>query len=111
MLNQKKLIRAAFRDAVFKRAGYRCQGVGCSFRSTPEKAAEDLDAHHITDRTEMPNGGYVPENGISLCPACHEKAEHFHSTGDALSGWCPDDLYQVIGSSLEKARRASEKSA
>lgn len=46
---------------------WRCEGPGCSVRSYPERAERDLDAHHITDRNEMPNGGYVPENGISLC--------------------------------------------
>lgn len=68
-----------------------------------------LDAHHITDRTLMPNGGYVKENGISLCPGCHEKAEVFHSTGTALPGWSPDDLYEVIGSSYSLAHAASER--
>lgn len=58
----------------------------------------------------MPNGGYVKENGISLCPGCHEKAEVFHSTGTgtALPGWSPSDLYQVIRSTYELAVKASE---
>ena len=57
----------------------------------------------------MPNGGYVKENGISLCPTCHEKAEVFHSTGTALPGWAPEDLYRLIGSSYEQAVKASER--
>ena len=57
----------------------------------------------------MPNGGYVKENGISLCPSCHEKAEVFHSTGSALPGWSPDDLYARIGSSRELAEAASRR--
>lgn len=69
----------------------------------------NLDAHHITDRTEMPNGGYVKENGISVCDDCHLKAEEFHSTGTAVEGFSPDDLYQKIGSSHEKAVTAAEK--
>jgi hypothetical protein len=69
----------------------------------------ELDAHHITDRTLMPNGGYVKENGISLCPTCHEKAEVFHSTGTALEGWAPEDLYKKVGSSYELAVEASER--
>ena len=72
-------------------------------------AEQELDAHHITNRKEMPNGGYVKENGISLCPDCHIKAEEFHSTGTAVPGYGPDDLYKVINSTLEKAIEASEK--
>jgi len=62
MSQKKKQVRATFRSAVFKRDGYACRC--CTFQSTPEKAEGELDAHHITDRTEMPNGGYVPENGF-----------------------------------------------
>ncbi len=105
MSAEKKRIRQEFRDAVFARDGHKCRGCGWSlFRDDLQ-----LDAHHITDRTLMPNGGYVKENGISLCPGCHEKAEVFHSTGTALPGWSPDDLYQKIGSSHERAVAASQR--
>ena len=107
MSNQKKLIRQAFRDACYKRDNYKC--VTCEFKSSKDKAEEELDAHHITDRNLMPNGGYVKENGISLCPECHEKAEVFHSTGTAIEGFAPDDLYKKINSSYEKAVEASNK--
>lgn len=104
---EKKLIRKAFRDACYKRDGFRC--AMCGMKSSKEKAEEELDAHHITDRTLMPNGGYVKENGISLCTECHKKAEQFHSTGDSFPGYAPDDLYQKINSSYEKAIEESEK--
>ena len=70
-----------------------------------------LDAHHITDRSEMPNGGYVHENGIALCPECHIKAEKFHQTNgqDWEQGFHPNDLYLKIGSSHKKAYVASER--
>lgn len=105
MSSDKKRIREAFRGAVFDRDGNRCKVCGWSLIT----AEVHLDAHHITDRTLMPNGGYVKENGISLCPPCHEKAEVFHSTGEALPGWAPSDLYGRIGSSYEKAVKASER--
>ena len=54
-------------------------------------------------------GGYVKENGISLCPDCHQKAEVFHSTGTPVEGYSPDDLYKKINSSYEKAVEASNK--
>jgi len=81
----------------------------CSIKSSIDKAEEELDAHHITDRNLMPNGGYVKENGISLCSTCHEKAEVYHSTGTAAEGFAPDDLYKKINSSYEKAVEASNK--
>lgn len=103
----KKQVRASFRNATYKRDGYKCRG--CGFSSDVNQAEQDLDAHHITDRTEMPNGGYVKENGISLCEECHKKAEEFHSTGVAVIGFSPEDLYLKIGSSKEKAIEASRK--
>lgn len=101
----KKQVRAAFRKAVFERDNFQC--VKCS--SKPVVA--ELAAHHITDRNKMPNGGYVTENGITLCENCHIKAELFHAMGEAPKGFSPDDLYQTIDSSKEKALQASYNSA
>ena len=107
MSGEKKAIRKMFRDACYKRDGFRC--AMCGLKSSKDKAEEELDAHHITDRKIMPNGGYVKENGISLCAECHEKAEVFHSTGTAHPGFAPEDLYKKINSTYEKAVEASEK--
>ncbi len=104
MSSEKKLIRERFRTATFTRDGHKCRGCGWGLFRPGEV---ELDAHHITDRNLMPNGGYVKENGISLCPTCHEKAEVFHSTGTALPGWAPEDLYKMIGSTYEEAVKAS----
>lgn len=99
-MSNKKKIREEFREAVFKRDGYKCRF--CS-------RTENLDAHHITDRHEMPNGGYVKENGITLCQEEHHPlAEVYHSTGTAAPGFSPDDLYKKIYSSHAKAVEASE---
>jgi len=108
MSSNKKLIRKHFRDACFLRDKYRCAvcKVRASSKNNPEK---DLDAHHITPRDTMPNGGYVKENGISLCAACHLKAEEFYSIGIASPGYSPDDLYKAINSNLEIAIDACEK--
>lgn len=107
MSSEKKAIRKAFRDACYKRDGFRC--AMCGMKSSKDTAEKDLDAHHITDRNLLPNGGYVKENGISLCTDCHQKAEVFHSTGTAYEGYAPEDLYKKINSSLELAIKASEK--
>lgn len=104
---EKKLIRKNFRDACYKRDGFRC--AMCNMKSSKDNAEKELDAHHITDRNLMPNGGYVKENGISLCAECHIKAEVFHSTGVAHEGYAPEDLYKAIKSSYEKAVAASER--
>jgi len=99
----KQEVRKEFREAVFARDGYQCKICGHNVK-------EELSAHHITDRNEMPNGGYVPENGITLCDiGCHSIAEQYHRTGSALPGFSPDDLYKKIGSSKEKAIEASER--
>jgi hypothetical protein len=101
-MNKKKQIRANFRNAVFKRDGHKC--VFCDH-------TDDLDAHHITDRTEMPNGGYVAANGITLCPEHHLQAEQYHISGGKF--WTdrmhPLELYEKIGSSIEKAIEESEE--
>jgi len=57
----------------------------------------------------MENGGYVKENGISLCDDCHVLAELFHQTGVSHPGYSPSDLYRIIGSSHESAVKASKK--
>ena len=96
MSQLKKKIRENFRNDVFKRDGYKCRICG---------ATENLDAHHITDRHEFKFGGYVKENGISLCPVHHQQAELWHSSGgkEFHAGMTPTDLYKKIFSTFEKA--------
>lgn len=103
MSGKKQQVRSDFRKAVFKRDSFKCKT--CGFPGSEEI----LDAHHVTDRTQMPNGGYVKENGISLCEPCHEKAEAFHSYGVAVPGFSPEELYLLIGSTYELAWEKSSK--
>ena len=94
----KKKIRENFRNEVFERDKHKCRRCGIS--------NVKLDAHHITDRSEMPNGGYVKENGITLCDTengCHMKAEQYHIGNKVEEGFMPDDLYKLINSSYELA--------
>lgn len=111
MCSKKKAVRQAFRDSVFGRDRYRC--VVCGKRATKANAEDVLDAHHITNRNEMPNGGYVKENGVTLCKgddgkSCHEKAEMVLK-GEVIVGFTPDDLYKLIGSDRDRASQESEK--
>lgn len=96
---QIKQWRKMFREQVFARDDHKCRMCG-------RPAA---DPHHIVHRSELPNGGYVKENGISLCADCHLKAEEFHQNGVPHPGYSPEELYAKIGSSHEKAKRASER--
>lgn len=98
--NHKKW-RKKFREGVYKRDNYACRKCG--------QKDGDLDAHHITDRHELPNGGYVLSNGITLCEPCHIKAGKHHITGgkEWETGFHPNDLYDMICSSLIKAEEDS----
>ena len=104
----KKHIRDTFRNTCFQRDRRRC--VVCGFVPNPEAwttydkgGPAPLNVHHITDRTLLPFGGYVQENGISLCFKCHEYAEIFHITGISHPGYSPEELYAKIGSCYELA--------
>lgn len=101
----KHKVRASFRNAVFERDGYRCRVC-----KAPASDETKLDAHHITDRHLMPNGGYIQENGISLCEKCHEKAEEWHRSGHTrwADGFHPNELYNMINSSLDRATRVDQ---
>ena len=98
---QLKRWREAFRNDCLERDKGKC-----IFCGDPA-----IDAHHIIDRSKMPNGGYVIHNGASACGACHVKAELFHdSDGMAwIPGFHPNDIYAKIGSSYEEAVEASER--
>lgn len=61
MPKNKKQIRESFRQSVFKRDNFTCKV--CNTK----RSIDELDSHHITDRNEMPNGGYVKENGVTVC--------------------------------------------
>jgi hypothetical protein len=91
--------RKDFNEICLKRDNNRC--VFCT-------EDIDLDVHHITDRHDLPNGGYVLSNGITVCEHHHLMCEEHHATGHAVKGYHPDDLYKKIGSSYEQALKDSE---
>lgn len=107
MSSQKKTTRRAFRNACFERDRFTC--VCCGYKPPLDEVDKQLDAHHIIDRNDILGGGYVRENGITLCHPCHEKAEQLHRTGVAVPGYTREELYAKIGSSFEQALRASER--
>lgn len=105
----KKEIRANFRNSVFKRDNNKCMLCG--------RTDVKLDAHHITNRNEMLNGGYVTSNGITLCDdgenGCHYKVEAFYDSEEMIEDTHnelhPYNLYKLIGSSYAKADIDSAK--
>jgi 5-methylcytosine-specific restriction endonuclease McrA len=98
----KKQLRIYFRESVFSRDKHKCRVCGFD---------KDLDAHHITNRNEIPSGGYVSSNGISLCKECHFKAEKVYQeyfktnieVPTELIKFTEKQLYKLISSSKEKA--------
>jgi hypothetical protein len=66
--------RDEFRTTVFERDHNKCVLCG-------EPAQ---DAHHVTERRLFEDGGYTPNNGVSLCGDCHIKAEQTIVTTEEL---------------------------
>lgn len=96
---EKKMIRNVFFNRVRER-DRMCRVCGTT--------AGKLDAHHITDRHKMPNGGYVLENGILLCEKCHRLAEE-HMNDEIVTYYSPKWFYNMIDSSYAIAYKASLK--
>jgi hypothetical protein len=86
--------RKLFNEECLLRDNYHC--VLCDER-------QDLDVHHITDRHDMPNGGYVRSNGITVCHKHHVMCEQFHMGNKVEEGFLPEDLYIKISSSYKQA--------
>lgn len=110
MSANKKNVREAFRQACFQRDRFTC--IACGFKSTPEKARDELDAHHVNDRHTFKNSGYVGSNGVTLCKAgknCHLQAEMWLKYGMGEPGLSPAELYAKIGSSRQQAEKDDEQ--
>lgn len=87
----KLLTRDEFRNQVFQRDGHKCVMCG--------EAAQD--AHHIIERRLFRDGGYCPDNGVSVCGEHHIEAEQTTISCDVLRGRAgisvivlPDHLYK-----------------
>jgi hypothetical protein len=125
--SNKKAVRAAFRAGVFERDRYRCrccQKVGKDrqggdghkkfHKGIADEKLVNLDSHHILKREWMPAGGYVKENGISVCDDCHLKCEEFWNPGEdgvrrCPEGFYPYQLFKLIESNAPMALKASYK--
>lgn len=84
MSKAKKQVRAKFRTDCLTRDKDHCRL--CTVHTTP---VDELEIHHITNRNDMPEGGYIKSNGITLCPEYHLEAEK--------DLWTRQELYSIIG--------------
>lgn len=71
--------RKQFRESVFSRDNHECLVPWCN------KDADD--AHHIIERELWNNGGYVPDNGASVCNEHHQYAEDNHIPPQSFYMW------------------------
>src|SRR5271157_5536155 len=115
MSRQKQDVRASFRAQVFGRDGYVCVVPGCG--------AKAVDAHHIIERAlwrdEGELGGYLVDNGASLCERHHKDAERDFIPPQALREWAGiktivlpkqlslDHVYTKWGVEVKSPTRAS----
>jgi hypothetical protein len=71
--------RDAFREAVFARDGNQCVVPWCDHYA--------VDAHHLMERALWKDGGYHPDNGVSVCTGHHKEAEENLLSPDDLRKW------------------------
>ncbi len=75
--------RKQFRDAVFRRDNHECLIPWCNEHAD--------DAHHIIERELWDEGGYIPNNGASVCNKHHKYAEKNHIPPQAFWMWAGID--------------------
>jgi hypothetical protein len=95
----EKLTRDQFRTKVFERDKNVCVVPGCG--------AKAADAHHVIERAcwlkdDPFPGGYLMENGASLCEPHHIAAEEGHIPPQALRHWL--DLGTVLPQYFDPAK-------
>lgn len=92
--------RKEFNEGCLSRDGHKC--VFCD-------VTDNLDVHHITDRHNMPNGGYAVKNGITLCDEHHLLCEQFHMGNKCELIYLPSALYSKINTTFDDAFNQCQK--
>lgn len=71
--------RKEFRETCLERENNTCIVPWCTHEAD--------DVHHIIERAEWKNGGYIPKNGVSICNTHHQYAESNHIPPQAFWIW------------------------
>ena len=66
--------RTDFRQACVERDGGECLSPHCNNPVTADPDGPG-EVHHIMERKLWSDGGYIPDNGASVCNECHRLAE------------------------------------
>ena len=81
----KLLTRKQFNDVCYKRDKYQCLWCGKKATFDSDGNVNNLDVHHIVERSLWIDGGFYEANGATLCdPDCHMKAEQTVVSCDEL---------------------------
>ena len=78
--------RQKFREQVCERDGGECVVWHCDREVTPNPSGPG-EQHHLVERAEWPNGGYIRENGASVCNLHHRYAEQNAIPPQAFWSW------------------------
>lgn len=71
-----------FKRAVFKRAGWQCEVVGCD--------ADCTSVHHLLKVSRYPQFKEEPRNGLAVCGACHSEIERREREGVPVDEMIPE---------------------
>jgi hypothetical protein len=78
--------RSRFREACVERDGGECVVPWCKEAVTPDPSGPG-EQHHVLERKLWKDGGYIPENGASVCNTHHRYAETNHIPPQAFWRW------------------------
>jgi len=68
-------------------------------------STKSITVYHISGCYDLPNGAYSVSNGISVCPKHRNLCTSYHGTGKYIPEYHPRELYKLINSSIENARK------
>ena len=70
----------AWREEVLKRDGYQCRWIDETGKRCQVKDKENLDAHHISERSQRPDLILDLDNGAALCGGPGRHHDRLHHT-------------------------------
>jgi len=102
------MTRADFRQTCVERDGGKCLVPACDETVTTDPDGPG-STHHIIERKLWSNGGYIPDNGASVCNEHHRLAEDNIIPPQAFWRWAeiddpplPEGEVQALGTDVDK---------